>query len=466
VSGPPSADTFPPGFVWGVAGSAYQVEGAVTEDGRTASIWDTFSHTPGATASGATGDVATDHYHRHAEDVALMAGLGVGAHRLSLAWPRIQPGGHGGVAQRGLDFYRRLLGDLRERGIETWVTLYHWDLPQELEDAGGWPARDTAARFAEYAQHTAAALGDLVTTWTTVNEPWCAAFLGYASGVHAPGRQEPEAAVRAAHHLLLGHGLATQALRAAAPAGTPVGIALNVQPVEPATAAAADADVARRMDGLANRLFLDALLAGSLPGDVVDDLSALTGWAHIRDGDAERIAAPLDFLGVNYYTRCAVRAGGNPGPPSPWVGCGPVEVVRRGLPVTGMGWEVDPDGLVAALEAVQAYDPPPLVITENGAAFDDPEPTDGRVHDPERVAYLDAHVRAAREAIRRGVDLRGYFAWTLMDNFEWDNGYERAFGLVHVDRDTLTRTPKDSATWFREVVARNGVPAGAGVLTP
>ncbi|SDY45484.1 broad-specificity cellobiase [Micromonospora pattaloongensis] len=457
--------TFPPGFLWGAATAAYQIEGAATEGGRTPSIWDTFSHTPGRVVAGHTGDVACDHYHRFRDDVKLMAELGLKSYRFSVSWPRVQPGGRGPANQAGLDFYRRLVDDLLEHGIEPWLTLYHWDLPQELEDAGGWPERDTAARFADYAALTHAALGDRVRYWTTFNEPWCSAFLGYGSGVHAPGRNDPAASVRAAHHLMLGHGLAVQALRAARP-DHDLGITLNLYAVSPATGSPADADAARRIDALANRSFLDPVLRGAYPADLVEDLRAVTDFSHVRDGDLSVIATPLTMLGINYYSRYVVAAPieGQEREaywraPSCWPASEQVRFVDRGAPVTDMNWEIDAPGLVEVLRRVHRdYPELPLYITENGSAFVD-EVTDGGVDDPDRLAYFDSHLRACHEAISHGVPLRGYFAWSLMDNFEWAWGYTKRFGLVYVDYDSQRRIPKSSARWYAEVIRRNGLDA-------
>jgi beta-glucosidase len=449
---------FPPGFVWGTATASYQIEGAVGADGRSRSIWDTFSHTPGAVLAGDTGDVADDHFHRYREDVALLADLGVTHYRFSLAWPRLQPAGRGGINPAGLDFYQRLVDELLGRGIQPWVTLYHWDLPQVLEDAGGWPVRDTAERFADYATLVHDRLRDRVRSWTTLNEPWCSAFLGYASGDHAPGRQEPAAALAAAHHLLLGHGLAVRAMRAADPAGE-YGITLNLHPVSPATADPADADAARQVDAVSNRVFLDPLFRGRYPDDLRADVAAVTDLGFVRDGDERTIAAPLDFLGVNYYRRTVVRSAPDPEPAPAWVGSTTVEEVGQGRPETAMGWEIDPSGLSDMLTRIaRDYGPVPLYVTENGAAFDDAPGPDGTVADPERVDYLDTHLRAARQAIEAGVDLRGYFVWSLLDNFEWAYGYSKRFGLVYVDYATQRRIPKDSARWYAGVTRRNGLP--------
>ncbi|MEV4464422.1 GH1 family beta-glucosidase [Micromonospora echinofusca] len=457
--------TFPPGFLWGAATAAYQIEGAAAEGGRTPSIWDTFSHTPGRVVEGHTGDVACDHYHRMGSDVALMAELGLKSYRFSVSWPRVQPGGTGPANAEGLDFYRRLVDELLGHGIEPWLTLYHWDLPQPLEDAGGWPARDTAARFAEYATLVADALVDRVRYWTTLNEPWCSAFLGYGSGVHAPGRSDGADAVRAGHHLMLGHGLAVQALRAARPTAE-VGVTVNLYPVTPASDAPADVDAARRIDGLANRFFLDPLLRGSYPADLMADLAGVTDFGHVRDGDLATISTPLDVVGVNYYSRHVVAApvpDAEPEPywraPSCWPGSEDVRFVTRGVPVTDMNWEIDAPGLVETLRRVhEEYTDLPLYVTENGSAFVD-EVVDGRVDDGDRLAYFDAHLRAAHEAIEAGVPLRGYFAWSLMDNFEWAWGYTKRFGMVHVDYDTQVRIPKSSARWYAEVIRRNGLAA-------
>ncbi|MGN9839896.1 GH1 family beta-glucosidase [Nonomuraea sp. H19] len=448
---------FPAGFAWGAATSAYQIEGAVTEDGRGTSIWDTFTKTPGRILNGHHADVAIDHYHRFREDVAIMADLGLTAYRFSVSWPRIQPTGSGKVNQKGLDFYKRLTDELRGHGIDPWLTLYHWDLPQELEDKGGWPNRDVAYCFADYAATVHEALKDHVHTFSTVNEPWCAAFLGYASGEHAPGRREPQNAIRGAHHLNLAHGLAVQAMNARR-----VGGCVNLYAITPATDSVADLDAARRIDGLQNRFFLDALLLGRYPEDVLNDLPGDADF--IRPGDMKIINAPIDVLLVNYYSRFTVS--GAPGGKqsaaaapvdtgSPWVGSEHVSFVNAGNPVTAMGWEIDEGGLVEVLTRVaQEYPPIPMVVSENGAAFDDVL-VDGRVHDRERQAYVEAHLGACKEAIDAGVPLEGYFAWSLMDNFEWAWGYGKRFGLVHVDFDTQERLLKDSALWYSEIIRQN-----------
>ncbi len=455
---------FPPGFVWGAGTAAYQVEGAVAEDGRGPSIWDTFSHRAGVVLGGDTGDIACDHYHRYAEDVALMRQMRLASYRFSLSWPRVQPTGRGPLNEAGVGFYDRLIDELLAADIRPWVTLYHWDLPQPLEDAGGWPVRDTAARFVDYALAISDRFADRVTDWHTVNEPWCSAFLGYFNGVHAPGRTEPAASLRAVHHLLLGHGMAVRALRQTRPEQN-YGIALNLYPVDPRSDSDADRDAARRVDGVSNRIFLDPVLRGEYPADVVADLGATWPADAVADGDLETIAAPLDTLGINYYTRHVVHANAPAGSidaqQAGWVGCADVAKVQRGLPVTAMDWEVDPRGLYDVLTMVARNYPqaPPLYVTENGAAFDDVVDTGGpapAVHDAARVDYLDTHFRAAADAIADGVDLRGYFVWSLLDNFEWAWGYSRRFGIVHVDYDSLARTVKDSGHFLARVAATNG----------
>ncbi|MER5179184.1 GH1 family beta-glucosidase [Streptomyces sp. NPDC002896] len=468
-----AARRFPPGFVWGTATAAYQIEGAATEDGRTPSIWDTYSHTPGKVRNGDTGDVACNHYHRWREDVRIMADLGVSAYRFSLSWSRVQPTGRGPAVQRGLDFYRRLTDALLEKGIQPVVTLYHWDLPQELEDAGGWPERVTADRFAEYASLAARALGDRVRTWTTLNEPWCSAFLGYGSGVHAPGRTDPVAALRAAHHLNLAHGKAVQALRAELPAAAQTSITLNIHHVRALTDSAEDADAARRIDAVANRIFTGPQLEGRYPDDLLQDTARLTDWSFVHDRDTAAIHQPLDFLGVNYYTPTLVSAATGEGghgadghgrsDHSPWPGA---EHVAFHLPpgdTTAMGWAVDPSGLYDLLLRLKADFPElPLMITENGAAFDDYVDPTGRVVDPDRIAYLRGHLTAVHRAIEAGVDVRGYFLWSLLDNFEWGYGYSKRFGAVYVDYPTGKRIPKASAQWYADVARTGTLPTAVG----
>jgi beta-glucosidase len=442
-------------FRWGVATSAYQIEGAVAEDGRTESIWDTYCRVPGAVAGGDNGDVACDHYHRMPQDVALIEDLGVDTYRFSVAWPRVQPGGRGPANAAGLAFYERLVDELLGRGIDPWVTLYHWDLPQELEDAGGWPARDTAYRFADYAMLVFDRLSDRVSTWTTLNEPWCSAMLGYAYGTQAPGRRDFPAAIDAVHHLLLGHGLATQRMRAAARGPVRLGITLNLTTAVPETDSDLDRSAARRADGLANRLYLDPLRSGRYPTDVVDDLAARGAQLPVRPGDLETISTSIDVLGVNYYMghrysgvdddNRTEDADGNP----------VQRAIPHGLPTTAMGWEIYPEGLTEILIRIaREYPGVPTVVTESGAAFDDVADETGFVRDDDRAAYLEAHIAAVAAARQAGADVRGYFAWSLLDNFEWSYGYGKRFGIVRVDYATQARVPKQSAMWYRDLIQR------------
>jgi beta-glucosidase len=441
-----------------VATAAYQIEGAVHEGGRGPSIWDTFSHTPGRVADGDTGDVACDHYHRYAQDVRLMGDLGVDSYRFSVAWPRIQPEGRGAANLEGLAFYDWLVDALLEQGIAPAVTLYHWDLPQALEDGGGWRSRDTAQRFAEYAALVHEHLGDRVRRWITLNEPFCSSFLGYAAGRHAPGVQEGEGALAAAHHLLLGHGLAVAALRADAREGQQVGITLNLQPVSAATDSPQDVAASERALLRANLLFTDPVLAGRYPDLARETYAALTDFGFLHGGDLATIAAPLDFLGVNYYFPSRVRAvphaQDDPARRTAY-DLGTKRVIGPDEELTAMGWPVDPAGLTRLLEWLQDTYPalPPVYITENGRACNDVVGPDGQVDDPDRVRYLASHLRAVADAIDGGVDVRGYYCWSLMDNFEWAEGYAKRFGLVHVDYATQQRTPKASFGWFRALIA-------------
>ncbi|MEU9990373.1 GH1 family beta-glucosidase [Streptomyces sp. NPDC048045] len=462
---------FPAAFLWGAATSAYQIEGAVREGGRTPSIWDTFSHTPGRTAGGETGDIAVDHYHRYRDDVALMARLGLGAYRFSVSWSRVQPTGRGPAVQVGLDFYRRLVDELLSHGLKPALTLYHWDLPQELEDAGGWPERDTALRFAEYAQLVGEALGDRVEQWITLNEPWCSAFLGYGSGVHAPGRTDPAASLRAAHHLNLAHGLGAAALRSVMPARNQIAVSLNSSVVRPLTQDPADLAAARRIDDLANGIFHGPMLHGSYPASLFTATASVTDWSCVLDGDVRTINAPLDALGLNYYTPTLVSAapGEIKGPRrdghgasehSPWPGAGTVLFHQTPGERTEMGWTIDPTGLHELIMRYTREAPGlPLYVTENGAAYDDRPGPDGRVHDPERIAYLHGHLSAVHRALTDGADVRGYYLWSLLDNFEWAYGYGKRFGAVHVDYATLERTPKSSAHWYGQVARTGALPA-------
>ncbi|MGA4670247.1 GH1 family beta-glucosidase [Propionibacteriaceae bacterium Y1923] len=456
----------PEGFVVGTATASYQIEGAVHEDGRGPSIWDTFSHTPGKTLNGDTGDVACDHYHRLDEDLDLMASYGLDAYRFSIAWPRIVPGGTGAVNQAGIDFYSRLVDGLLERGIKPVATLYHWDLPQVLEDDGGWPLRGTANAFANYAEVVGAALGDRVHQWTTLNEPWCAAYLGYSEGVHAPGRREPEPTLRAVHHLNLAHGLALQALRATvSKPDAQYSVTNNLQTVRPIDPDSAD-DLAAvaRTKAMHNGVFTGPQLAGAYPELAIEATRGVTDWSFVLDGDLETIKQPIDVFGLNWY---------NPH----WVGAGPLQDGDDGLQSTPgltdlrlrrpahlaqtqMGWPIDPTGLEEILLDLHAeFGDLPIAITENGSASDDVVGPDGAVHDTQRVEYLATHLSAVHRAIEAGVNVQGYFAWSLMDNFEWSWGYERRFGITHVDYETQVRTPKDSAGWLRELIRTRAIPS-------
>jgi len=466
------AITFPDAFLWGAATASFQVEGAANEGGRAPSIWDRFCREPGRVLHGDTGDVACDHYHRLDADLDLMAELGLQAYRFSVAWPRVIPEGRGKVNEEGLDFYRRLVDGLRQRDILPVATLYHWDLPDTLGQAGGWLARDTAEAFGEYTAVVADALGEAMGMWITLNEPWCSAWLGYAIGAHAPGHTDVGEALAAHHHLLLAHARAVAALRAG-PGDSPVGITLNLGAVRAASDHPDDLAAARRVDGNHNRIFLEPLFAGHYPEDMVEWMrSWQPGLSVVGDGDAEAIAAPIDFLGVNYYSPMTVAAperalasaadglvGRPPEPGSFGDAHQAATLSRLGAPTTAMGWEIDAGGFRELLERLGREVPVPLYVTENGAACEDYRNPDGAVVDTERIDYLDAHLRAARAAIDGGADLRGYFAWSLMDNFEWSYGYSKRFGLVFVDYPTGERFPKASASWYRQVIARNGLGA-------
>lgn len=440
---------FPAGFLWGAATAAFQIEGATKEDGRGESIWDRFCATPGKVRNGDTGDPACDHYHRWREDIALMKELGLQAYRFSIAWPRIIPDGDGPVNQAGLDFYDRLVDGLLEAGIRPFATLYHWDLPQALEDRGGWPNRATAHAFARYADVVARRLGDRVKDWITHNEPWCASWLSYFIGEHAPGiRNGP--ALEAAHHLLLSHGLAVEAIRAAAPAAQ-VGITLNFSPAHPASESQADRDAARRHDGFFNRWFADPVFRGSYPEDMVELYQQIGAAAPVQAGDMETIAAPIDFLGVNYYNRAVVRHDED----SHGLRYSTLEPEGE---YTHMGWEVYPDALRELLVRLHRdYRPAAMYITENGAAYPDEVSPDGQIHDEARRSYLERHLAACHAAIGEGAPLKGYFVWSLLDNFEWAWGYSRRFGIVYVDYATQRRILKDSAHYYRRVIAANAV---------
>ncbi|MER5479461.1 GH1 family beta-glucosidase [Streptomyces sp. NPDC002734] len=440
----------PRDFLWGTATSAYQIEGAVAEDGRSPSIWDTYAHTPGRVDNDDNGDVACDHYHRWPEDVALMKELGANAYRLSAAWPRVVPGGDGPVNERGLDFYDRLVDALLEAGITPSVTVYHWDLPQVLQDRGGWPERDTAHHLAAYASALAGRIGDRVRHWTTLNEPLCSAWIGHLEGRMAPGLTDLTAAVRASYHLLLGHGLAAQAIRAAAP-GAQVGIVNNLSEIRPASDSAEDLAAARRMDGHTNRWWLDPVHGRGFPEDMREVYGVELPE---RPGDMEIIGAPLDWLGLNYYFPMTVAD--DPTAPAPFVR----DVRLPDVPRTGMDWQVDAGGIEGLLlRLTEEYGARALYVTENGSSYPDVVREDGSVRDPERAAYLEGHLAACASAARKGAPLAGYFAWSLLDNFEWAYGYDKRFGLVHVDYATQRRTVKSSGRRYAEIVRAHAAQA-------
>jgi beta-glucosidase len=433
------ANRFPATFLWGVASSAFQIEGASTADGKGASIWDEFCRLPGVIADGSDGRIACDHYNRFESDLDLIAALGVGAYRFSISWPRIQPTGSGEVAGPGIDFYNRLIDGLLERDIEPFATLYHWDLPAALQrEHNGWADRDTAYRFAEYAAVVADRLGDRVRSFATHNEPWVTATIGHEMGHFAPGIKDRAVAMQVAHHCLLSHGLAAKAMRSAR-SNLDVGIVLNLSPVYSASDSPADKILASREDGLLVRWYMDALLRGKYPQDILEYLAA--DAPRVRDGDAQLIAEPLDFLGVNYYYPI-VSIPGRPFSPG-----------REGVPVTDMGWEVAPAKFTDLLLRLDRdYDLPPLFITENGAAYPDLV-IDGGVRDEDRRAYIETHIRAIADATDQGVDVRGYFVWSLLDNFEWAAGYTKRFGIYYVDYQTQARILKRSGFWYKDLAA-------------
>ena len=438
---PTNTSSFPHDFIWGAATASYQIEGAAHDDGRGESVWDRFCATPGKVRNGDSGEIACDFYHRYRDDAALMRELGLGAFRFSIAWPRILPTGRGSVNEAGLDFYDRLVDELLAQGIEPFVTLFHWDTPQALEDAGGWSERATAEAFVEYAQAVVGRLGDRVRHWITHNEPWVHAWIGHAWGEHAPGRTSETDAVAAAHHLLLSHGWAAQEIRRSSPDAR-VGITLNLGHAYPATETPEDEAAAWQVDGEGNRWFLDPIFRGAYPADLLERNETVAPF--VRDGDLEAISAPTDFLGVNNYFRFVVSNGGD----------GPrMERVAESQH-TDMGWEVYPDGLHQLLVRVaRDYSPREIYVTENGAAFGDVRVHDGHVHDPERTAYLDTHIAAVSRAIADGAPVKGYFVWSLLDNFEWAHGYSKRFGIIFIDYPTLERVPKDSYYWYRDFIS-------------
>lgn len=429
-------------FLFGAATAAYQIEGGVNEDGRGPSIWDVFSHTPGNVAHGDTGDVACDHFHRYAEDVSHMKEIGLQSYRFSLSWSRLYPSGTGTLNKSGLAFYERLIDRLLEHHITPMATLYHWDLPQALQDKGGWLNRDTAEAFAEYADTVFHRLGDVVPRFITLNEPWCSTVLGHAVGTHAPGLRDVPSALRASHHLLLGHGKALQAFRDASLANAEIGITHILTHVDAVSESRMDVEAAQRMDGYLNRWFLDPIFHGTYPAE----LQAFGIQTHVQQDDMALIAQPLDFLGVNYYQNSVIQANPN----DALLGA---TIMEPELPHTAMGWGICPDGLRLVLERVNRdYGSIPIYVTESGAAFDDVV-VGSQVHDVERVSYLRRHLEAVHEALEHGVDVRGYYVWSLLDNFEWAEGYEKRFGLLYVDYATQKRIWKDSAKYYQKVIA-------------
>ena len=459
---------FPPDFLWGAATASYQIEGAATSDGRGPSIWDTFSHTPGAVLNGDNGDIACDHYHRMDEDLDLLGELGVRAYRFSVAWPRVIPAGTGPTNQAGLDFYRRLVDGLRARDIEPTLTLYHWDLPQPLEDRGGWVNRDTAEAYAHYVEVVARALGDGVERWITLNEPWCSSWLGYGSGHHAPGKHDIGMAAAANHHLLLAHGLAVPLLRDVVPQAQ-VGITLNLSDHQPGSEDPLDVAAAWRAEGNLNRLFLDPIFLGHYPSDMIEHYADVApGFSVVRDGDLEAISQPLDFLGVNYYSPATVvdesratqarMAGYIVATQDQFPDLRLRSLETPGRDRTAMDWEIEAAGLTALLVRIRdEYTTLPIYITENGAAFNDYVDPNGQVLDGNRVADLQEHISAVHDAIAAGVNVQGYFVWSLLDNFEWAFGYSHRFGIVWVDFPTGSRLPKESFRWYRQLIASNTV---------
>ena len=451
----PETTVFPPDFLWGAATSAYQIEGAVQEDGRVPSVWDRFASLPGTTYQGQTGEIAADHYHRMEEDVALMAELNLSSYRFSLSWPRILPQGSGAVNTKGLDFYDRLVDALLVRGIQPLATLYHWDLPLALQERGGWLKRDTAYAFADYAEVVARRLGDRVHWWLTQNEPWCSAYLGYAEGIHAPGMRDTQLAVGAGHHILLAHGLAVPRLRAHLSPSAQVGIALDFYPVYAADERPETLHAVEQADAFRNRWFLDPIFRGSYPPDLFTNLGVAP--PPMQPDDFAIISTPIDFLGVNYYSRMLIQSqtttsngGEADGMPIHY------EAIERipGAAYTEMGWEVFPAGLATILTRIsREYAPKALVVTESGAAFADHWDGNGAVHDPQRIDYLREHIATVAQVLRQGVPIKGYVVWSFLDNFEWSEGYRKRFGLVYVDYATQRRIIKDSGRWYASFVA-------------
>jgi beta-glucosidase len=429
-----SASLFPADFVWGVATSSHQIEGAANIDGRGSSIWDEFCRVPGNIADGSNADIACDHYHRLDSDLDLIANLGVDAYRFSMSWSRVQPNGEGAWNAKGLDFYERLVDGLLRRGVQPFLTLNHWDLPQALQNKGGWNSRDTVDRFVDYALGVNKHLGDRLASIVTHNEPWVMAVLGHETGIFAPGIKSRATAMQVSHHLLLSHGRALQALRQAG-TKSKLGIVLNLAPISPATDTVADKELATLEDGKLLRWYMDPLFKGQYPEDVLQFLGS--DAPIMLSGDLDVIRTPMDFIGVNYYSRSVVSAAG------------PFDVHSSGLPITDMGWEVYPQGLTNLLVRMHKdYAVPPIYITENGGAFND-QMLDGQVHDADRTEYIVSHIAAIANAMALGVPMGGYMVWSLLDNFEWASGYAKRFGIVHVDYQNQKRTLKDSAIWYR-----------------
>ena len=452
--------TFPDDFLWGVATSAQQIEGAQFDHGRGESIWDRYA-AEGKTAGGDDSSVACDHYHRWRQDFELLKDLGVNAYRFSIAWPRILPTGQGTANQSGVDFYDKLVDELLDLGIAPFITLNHWDMPQALQETGGWTARETCLRFAEYVSIVTHTLGDRVKLWATHNEPWCVSVLGYETGKHAPGLQDPKKALLASHHLLLSHGLALQQIRANSP-GSQAGMVLNLLPVSAGSSSFRDAEAARKLDGTFNRWYMDPLYFGKYPADVIEDRVAKghlesSELPFVQAGDMDTISLPTDYLGVNYYSRSVVRADAEGEP----VGV----AMAPESELTDMGWEVYPQGLTDLLIRMNSdYKPGKILITENGAAYDTAPDSSGRVADSLRAEYLRSHLIALLDAMKQGVPVGGYFAWTLMDNFEWADGYGRRFGLYYVDFETQERIPKDSSYLYRSIISSNSLDLDADTV--
>jgi beta-glucosidase len=444
---------FPSDFVWGTATSSFQIEGATAEDGRGESIWDRFCKLPGRVKNGDTGDIACDHYHLYEQDIKLMKELGIQAYRFSVAWPRIFPTGIGQPNLQGLDFYKRLVDCLLENGIDPLLTLYHWDLPQALQDHGGWTNREMADYFTMYASTLFQELGDVVKKWGTHNEPWVASYKGYSLGNSAPGYTDFRSYLKASHHMLLGHGKVVQAFRELSPKDGQIGITLNIDPTYPAEETEACRKAAQIKDGFQNRWFLDPILKGAYPKDMLDLYTGFTNFEYIQEGDLKTVSQPIDYLGLNFYS-ISTNKPGDQGE----LGFLGIEQASTGRPQTFMGWEIEPQGLYDTLRRFQRdYGNIPVYITENGAAYDDQVEPDGSINDEDRKEYVKAHLEACWRAIQDGMNVKGYYLWSFLDNFEWRSGYTKRFGIVRVDYDTQKRTPKKSAFWYKEVIKNNSI---------